>query len=285
MKKLKIIESLVASSKNALSKRSLVPDIDSNTNDKLINTFSLENAREELQSFYDYHYNQIDQDYVDLYRFLKFLLQDNDLKPKNLTHGIDNNLNNTHLTNQTQIDSKKIELDILPVALIQVFVVISVFLILFLMCKCNRMLEACRDRALKSKTTQQLEEDNYNEKMTFKDYVCFLWYSYRMKRRFKKRRIRNQRFKKRIARKNGIRERSNSSNRTTNIRNNSLIFKRNSVVHRNRVYSSLKFKRNQNNSLMTQSSSKRSRRTNFSNTDTLPGQMTPPPQEIDEIEL
>lgn len=76
--------------------------------------------------------------------------------------------------------------------------------------------------------------------MTIRDYFCFLWYNFKKRRRFNKRRkrrmknMKNARFSPGGRFQQQYRKESNSNDRSENARKNSLIFKRRSVIYRNK---------------------------------------------------
>lgn len=107
-------------------------------------------------------------------------------------------------------------------ALIQLFIVVLIFLIVFLVCKCNTILKYFRDFkffpvSAYSSTSSELCEDAFKPKTNFQDLLCYSCYRIRMKRRFKNRRLRNQRF-----------------NRNRAIRKHERMERRSSIYHRNR---------------------------------------------------
>lgn len=68
------------------------------------------------------------------------------------------NLTSTHLDDKAPKQHGDSEF-VLPVALVQLLVIVLVFLIGLFMCKCNQMMEACRNCRKKNTQQQQLDED------------------------------------------------------------------------------------------------------------------------------
>jgi hypothetical protein len=209
-------------------------------------------------------YTISNDDYHDLNRFLNYLLYNNDEQSKFLnSSNITKNKNNLNV-NDDYLDEYGFYY-YLPAALVQLFIIVVVFLIVLFMCKCNKLMESCRNCTNSSNSSVKSDESIYNDKMTLTDYLCYSCYRYKMKRRFKKRRIRNKRFNRiRLNAKNAsgkmlVNADGSVSRRTGGYqsinRNNSLIRRRNSIVHKNRVYStSLKRMKNNVNSVSMSSS-------------------------------
>lgn len=116
----------------------------------------------------------------------------------------------------------------MPVALVQLFILVLVFLITLFMCKCNQLMRACREKTEKS--LREVEEDNYQDRMGCKQYLCFIWYNFKKRRRFNKRRRRRIRYMNNNAGRSSYR---GSGSSTMRVRKNSLIFRRRSVIYRN----------------------------------------------------
>lgn len=110
-----------------------------------------------------------DSDLTDLLELLEYLTLRKRLKSLNqvqntFNNQTDKNLSLLNWTNQTHSHHQKhVEFE-LPVALVQLSIIVLVFLIVLFMCKCNQMMEWCRDCHLKQNSAQkriQLEEDRY----------------------------------------------------------------------------------------------------------------------------
>lgn len=117
----------------------------------------------------------------------------------------------------------------LPVALIQLFILVLVLLIVLFLCKCNRIMEYLREKT--QKQTQDLEEiDPYHDRKSLKDYFMLIWYNFKLRQRIKKRRRRRK-----------FRNQEQLAGRKINSkgggvrfgRKDSLIFKRRSAIYRN----------------------------------------------------
>ena len=205
--------------------------------------------------FYDNYglLENFDETYTDLVNFLDYLkIRKNksaylSTRPTSTAATFKGGLN---LTNDIQITFDKFDLfnDTIPVAIIQLFILFLVFLFFYLMCKCNHMLEACRNRLNSSKSPHDPDDLRYHDRKTLKDYCCFFWYEFKMRRRFKKRRIRNRRFGRNLN--GGRRQKPITSNSIINsasfdhnktIRRSNSILKRRSVMPRNRVYSTIRY--------------------------------------------
>jgi hypothetical protein len=200
-----------------------------------------------------------DSYYLDLLDFLKYLYKESNKDIAKLSHF--NIYNETNQNNFTEnINNKSDEIidkittheSYLPVALIQLCIIILVLLIVIFMCKCNKMMESCREMFNKSHKTQQEHlEAKYHDKKTLNDYLCFYCYNYRMRRRFRKRRKRNKNLRHRIVRgKTGtasaggfVRQRGGLTRNRQMNRSNSLIFRRRTAVKRNRLINNSEIRR------------------------------------------
>ena len=168
----------------------------------------------------NYDYETAKEKYKDLINFLRYL---NDRSRF---------LNSTNRTRDFYVEDEDYY-DILPVALIQLLIIILVVLIVLFMCKCNTIMKSCREK--KPKTVQELEEEKYHDRMTLKDYCCFFWYDFKMRRRFRKRRIR--RFKKQNVKRYKVKNFSGTDKYSRHVGNRSRqssLFRQKSVRYRNR---------------------------------------------------
>ena len=158
------------------------------------------------------HLEEKAENFQDLFNFLEYLNEN--WKIRNLTH-----LNESeaalflHKNRSRPIEVYHSYEDELPVAIIQLLIIVLVFLIVLFMCKCNKIMRFCRDR--KPKTAEELENERY--------------YNFKMRRRFKKRRI--QRFNKKKFTKSG---KFSEFSRKNDMSRGSSIFRRRSVRYRNR---------------------------------------------------
>lgn len=179
------------------------------------------------------HSEENAENYQDLFNFLEYLNEN--WRIRNLTTSEKINADFISSKNRTRpIEVYHSYEDELPVAIIQLLIIVLVFLIVLFMCKCNKIMRFCRDR--KPKTAEELENERYHDKMSFTDYLCFFWYNFKMRRRFKKRRI--QRFNnKRNARKFTKSGKFSDLKRNDKSRGSS-IFRRRSVRYRYRNKSS-----------------------------------------------
>jgi hypothetical protein len=176
------------------------------------------------------HLEEKAENFQDLFNFLEYLNEN--WKIRNLTY-----LNQSeaalflHKNRSRPIEVYHSYEDELPVAIIQLLIIVLVFLIVLFMCKCNKIMRFCRDR--KPKTAEELENERYHDKMRFSDYLCSYYYNFKMRRRFKKRRI--QRFNnKRNARKFTKSGKFSEFSRNNDKSRGSSIFRRRSVRYRNR---------------------------------------------------
>lgn len=169
--------------------------------------FAVENSIKQAEIENNYE-NEIDydNDVIHLNNFLKYLI----LSTRHL------NKTRTKASNLTFIaEISDSELELLPAALIQLFILILVILIIFLICKCNNIMKYCRDFKPFSSpfsSTEISSEDVYDHKYNLKEVFCSTCYKFKMKRRFKNRRLRNKRFNRnRVIRKLGKNIERNSS--------------------------------------------------------------------------
>jgi len=176
------------------------------------------------------HLEEKAENFEDLFNFLEYLNEN--WKIRNLTR-----LNESeaalflHKNRSRPIEVYHSYEDELPIAIIQLLIIVLVFLIVLFMCKCNKIMRFCRDR--KPKTAEELENERYHDKMRFTDYLCSYYYNFKMRRRFKKRRI--QRFNnKRNARKFTKSGKFSEFSRKNDMSRGSSIFRRRSVRYRNR---------------------------------------------------
>ena len=211
------------------------------------------------------HHHDDGDDYIDLLGFLTYLLNRNKRPGKNLLPIIGQFLNvsingslvpggNRSLltaATSTTLGDTTLSEDPVKVGLLQFLILVLVFLFFFFICKCNHMLESCRNRLDSSKPrSSSPNELEYHDKKSLKHYCCFFWYEFKMRRRFKKRRRRNRRFNGRnTASSSAQRRRGNKGNapgnvsfdRDRTIRRTNSILKRRSMMTRNRIYSTVKF--------------------------------------------
>ena len=175
------------------------------------------------------HPEQNVDDYEDLFNFLEYL-NENWTNKRNFSSLAKNESVFSDQNKKKHIETYHSYDNELPVALIQLLIILLVFLIVLFMCKCNKIMRFCRDR--KPKTDEELENERYHDKMRISDYLCFLWYNFKMRRRFKKRRIRrfnNNRNAIKFNKKGKLIDaRQSSKNR------DSSIFRRRSVRYRHR---------------------------------------------------
>jgi hypothetical protein len=195
--------------------------------------------------------NNHDEDYSDLFDFLEYM----NLKwiPKNLNnHSLFRNYLNIDKSNIYKfINASKYEnessivgfekdfYEKLPVALVQLLILILVFLIFLFMCKCNKIMETCRDK--NEKETKLFDDDQFNDSMKLKDYFCYLWYNFKLKHCTRRRRRRRFRNRNKAAGRNKNSNNANnhhhhiygSNSNDEKRRNDSLIFRRRSVIYRN----------------------------------------------------
>lgn len=99
----------------------------------------------------------------DLVELLEYLKWRNRLRYAANTSDADSEMlysNSTHPSTISRPSQEEFEL---PVALVQLLIIVLVFLIVFFMCKCNQMMERCRDcrrnKRLDEKQIQQFDED------------------------------------------------------------------------------------------------------------------------------
>ena len=189
------------------------------------------------------HSEENGEKYQDLINFLEYLNEN--WKTRNLTNLDKSKADFILSKNRTRpFEVYHSYEDELPVAFIQLLIIVLVFLIVLFMCKCNKIMRFCRDR--KPKTAEELENERYHDKMGFTDYLCFFWYNFKMRRRFKKRRI--QRFNNnRNARKFTKSGKFSDVKRNDKSRGSS-IFRRRSVRYRYR-------NKNSNGSALTEKNS------------------------------
>ena len=195
------------------------------SNNKIEPTHSLFVDRHHLHQKHLHEKHELvnEQDEKDLQSFFYFLLNSNN-----------DRRNSTRLINRNDTRSPDPDYGFyyyMPAALVQLFILVLVFLFVLFMCKCNKMMRTCRDLTQsKSKST---EDKIYNDNVTLADYLCYSCYRYKMRRRFKNRRIRNKRFNRiRMNAKNAADAREKFASRKS-----SIIRRRTAVVHKNRVYS------------------------------------------------
>lgn len=191
-------------------------------------------------NYSDNHFNKEDYDYVDLVDFFNFISTSDKKKSSNeLNFNLTTNNTISNLlgkqTNQTD------KLDIyyeLPVALIQLFILILVFLIVLFLCKCNKIMEFFREKT--QRNPNSYDDDSYNDRITLRNYFNSLCYNFKMRRRLQKRRRRRKhnievnRHENVIS--NGVSRyggRRGAVRYNPNARNNSLIFRRRSAIYRN----------------------------------------------------
>lgn len=191
-----------------------------------------------------------DEDFTDLHDFLDYInlnwapkhIKNNTLFKNNFNIEKSNKFkikNNSVLIGENSwVTFEKSFYERLPVALVQLLILILVFLIFFFMCKCNKIMETCRDKAENEKS---IDSDQLNDSIKLKDYFCYLWYHFKLKYCVRRRRRRRFRNRNRCGVNNKISNNihvhrhkihsvySNDEQK----RNDSLIFKRRSVIYRN----------------------------------------------------
>lgn len=138
-----------------------------------------------------------EQDIYYLDNFLKFLIQKENPVIDNKTSPV-----LVHPFEDEEFSAEKL----LPAALIQVIILFAVFLTVYLIFKCNKIMKTCRDNILPNSLPFYLGEANSddlkNERINCRDLLCYSCYKIKAKKRFKNRRLRNQRFnRERIERK------------------------------------------------------------------------------------
>lgn len=109
------------------------------------------------------HFNQEEADLNDLLELLEYLTLRRKLKTGgwnvNTTNDSFGGSNRSNLT-QTELPVEEFEL---PVALVQLSIIVLVFLIVLCMCKCNEMMEWCRDcrrkQSIEQKRLQQFDDE------------------------------------------------------------------------------------------------------------------------------
>ena len=168
----------------------------------------------------------VNHKYTDLFNFLNFLKEH--AKRKNASteiYHVSTNSNFNEINHSYE--------NTLPVALLQLLIILLVLLIVLFMCKCNKIMRFCRDG--KPKTAEELEDERYHDKMRLKDYLCFFWYNYKMRRRFKRRRLRRFNNKKSGHSKFNLKSgKASSKQRYSSNNRASSIFRRRSIRYRYR---------------------------------------------------
>ena len=188
--------------------------------------FPSNNKLEATHSLADRHHKHElvnEQDEKDLENFFYFLLNSN--ARRNVTRATGNGTRTS--------DADYGFYYYMPAALVQLFILVLVFLFVLFMCKCNKMMRTCRDLTQSKSSKSAAEDKIYNDNVTLADYLCYSCYRYKMRRRFKNRRIRNKRFNRiRMNAKSAADARDKFASRKS-----SIIRRRTAVVHKNRVYS------------------------------------------------
>ena len=124
--------------------------------------------------------------------FLKFLSEDN----KNGTTENNSNSINTDMNYESE--------NTIPATLIQLMILLSVLLAVYLIYKCNKIMMACRDFLPSHSllpfylTDTTNDSDIINEGIGFKEMICYSCYKRKAKMRYKNRRLRNHRFNRNI---------------------------------------------------------------------------------------
>ena len=166
-------------------------------------------------------YVATDEDYQDLLNFLHYLNHNRRSNQAKSAGALSNAslpdslvLNQTRTSNESssattvaQIDDlNHHELPPVPAALIQLLIIVLVVLSILFLCKCNKLMAFCRHEkspapseaaaaaAAAGMVAEELDDDDerYHDRMTCKDYLCFLWYRCRIRHRLANRR--NKRF-------------------------------------------------------------------------------------------
>ncbi len=183
-----------------------------------------------------------DDHYIDLFDFLdyihlKWLPKNKTLKKNDIPKYLTLNLINESLTNNiinTQTDQISFY-EKWPVALIQLLILLLVFFVFLFMCKCNKIMESCKGNN-KSNQPKLFDEDQYKDQYKLKDYIYHIWNNFKLNHC---RRRRKRRFKSRKRNKNNSHGYHHHQDFKLNIkteykyRNNSIIFRRKSVIYRN----------------------------------------------------
>lgn len=165
--------------------------------------------------------------------FLSFLYSNS--KPT-IGSTLENKTKSVNITNRTDngLFDLSYQSDELPVALIQLLIILLVFLILFFLCKCNLIMEYLREKL--DKLSSDDDDDIYKDHKTFWDYIESFWYDFKMKRRLRKRRKRRKLKNQGSIGRNrsyAFKSKRNNSTEGSVYRNNSAIFKRRSAIYRN----------------------------------------------------
>jgi hypothetical protein len=145
--------------------------------------------------------------------------------------------NQTSPTND--LDTNDLFLKDLPVALIQLFILIFVFLIIFCMCKCNRLLNKLREQ--EPKTQEELMEEMYHDKKRLVEYCSncclFVQLKFILRRIFCLNRTNRKSSDERNFRRNRFVHKNLSDGlfRRKTKHKQSAIFKRRAVIYRNKT--------------------------------------------------
>jgi hypothetical protein len=179
-------------------------------------------------------YQNLDEDYSDLFDFLEYINTrwvHNKLN-KSIDFGNHLNIDQSNLfkfnnANIFKYPSSKDSYEKglyenLPVALVQLLILILVFFIFYFMCKCNKIMESFRDKKENKKT---FDGDKFQDSIKFRNYLCYSWN--KLKLNYCIRRRRRRRFR------HNHRHVFTDFNNNDKRRNDSLIFRRRSVIYRN----------------------------------------------------
>ena len=142
--------------------------------------------------------------------FLKILVAN---KTNRTTENNNNSIN-------TEIDGSENTLYTFPAALIQLMILLTVLIAVYFVCTCNKIMMTCRENLPHSFLPFYLgdttSDDISNETIDCKHIICYLCYECKVKKRYKNRRVRNQRFNRNIKTKQLTRVSSLYRNRITN---------------------------------------------------------------------
>lgn len=121
----------------------------------------------------------------------------------------------------------------IPVTFIQILIIILVFFLFLFLCKFNQLMEILKN---KIETKRNNLDDVYSYRNTCLEYCRSFWFNFRTRRRMYKRRNRHkQRTKQCLSNRDfDYRKKSSKSNKESFYRTDSVVFKRRSVIFRNK---------------------------------------------------
>ena len=139
------------------------------------------------------------EEIIHLANFLKYLNKYSSIDQINFDNS---NLVSNYSTSYEYDD--KNDFEILPSALTQFLILLLVIIFLIFICKCNSILMCIRNNF-------DLTPSENEKKFNFKDIYCYPCNKIKMKKRFKKRRLRNAQFNKKQKRQKNTPKKSTSS--------------------------------------------------------------------------